>query len=391
MSAASLRHIEHLATTLGPRGSTTPQERAAHAYVEEQLAGLGLTPRVEAFRWVSSIYATFGLGLGLGLLGWLLFWLLGETPEAPVGALAGLALTALALVSALLESSGRDNPLRWFSPAELSQNVVAVVPPAGPVRQRLALAAHVDTHRTPLFWRTPAAFLGYRVLSVIGTLSLAALVVLTGIGVFAPSAGLRLASLLPAGGVLLLELLVVQAHFTPHTAGANDNASGVGVLLHLAERLQAEPLAGTELWLAFTGCEETGGGGSADFVRRHRAQLAGLISVDNIAGAGTGPVYLRSEGIVLPMAYTGPLIAQADRLAQARPELGARAVHQRGAYTDGLAALNAGLPALSFVGYTAAGWIPNWHHPADTFANVDADALDRTEQFVWALLHELDQ
>lgn len=391
MSHSALQHIEHLSVALGPRGSATAGEKAGHAYAQQVLAGLGLAPREEPFQWIGSPYLTFGLGLGLALAAEAIYWLTAGGPNPGVGALAAAALGLLGLVSALLESSGVDNPLRWFVPAERSQNVVAVAPAAGPVRQRLALVAHVDTHRTPLFWHSPAAFKAYRVLSVLSTLSMAALCVLFVIGLFAPSAALRAASLLPAAVVLVMWALIVHAHFTPFTAGANDNASGVGVVLALAERLAAEPLAGTEVWIAITGCEESGAGGSADFVRRHGAQLAGLISVDNIAGAGAGPVFLLSEGIVIPKAYSGPLLDRASRLAQARPELGARPVHQRGAYTDGLPALNAGLDALSFVGYTAAGWIPNWHHPTDVFANVDADAVDRTEQFVWALLQENDQ
>lgn len=391
MRATALRHIEQLAVTIGPRGSTTAQEAAGHAYAGEVLGGLGLAPRVEPFLWVGSPYLTFGLGLGVVLAGELIYWLVAGGPNAAVGALAAAGLGLLGLISALLESSGVDNPLRWFVPAEASRNVVAVAPAAGPVRRRVALVAHVDTHRTPLFWHSPAAFTAYRVLSVLGTLGMAALCVIFGIGVFAPAEGLRTASLIPAAVVLVLWALIVHAHFTPFTAGANDNASGVGVVLALAERLAAEPLAGTEVWIAITGCEETGAGGSAEFVRCHGPQLDGFISVDNIAGAGTGPVYLRSEGIVLPAAYHGPLLELADRLAQARPELGARSVHQRGAYTDGLPALHAGLPALSFVGYNAAGWIPNWHHPQDVLANVDPEAVERAGQFVWALLKEQDQ
>jgi hypothetical protein len=391
MSDTALRHIEHLSVAIGPRGSTSAQEKAGHAYAQQVLAGLGLAPRLEPFQWVGSPYLTFGLGLGLALAAEAIYWLTAGGPNPGAGALAAAAFGLLGLVSALLESSGVDNPLRWFTPAEGSQNVVAVAPAAGPARRRLALVAHVDTHRTPLFWHSPAAFTAYRVLSVLSTLSLAALCVIFGIGVFAPSAALRTASLLPAAVVLVMWALIVHAHFTPFTAGANDNASGVGVVLALAERLKAEPLTDTEVWIAITGCEEAGAGGSADFVGRHGQQLDGFISVDNIAGVGTGPVYLRSEGIVIPKTYSGPLLDLAERLAQARPELGARPVHQRGAYTDGLPALSAGLPALSFVGYTAPGWIPNWHHPNDVFGNVDADAVERTEQFVWALLRENDK
>ncbi len=386
MSNSALHHIEHLSVTLGPRGSATPQEQAAHDYVRAQLEALGLAPRVEPFRSVDSAYRPFGLGLGLMLAAAALFWLIGGTPNASAGALAAAALGGLALASSLMESLARDNPLRWFVPAEATRNVVAVVPAAGPARRRIALLAHVDSHRTPLFWSSPAFFNAYRVLSTLTVVAMAALCVIFVVGIFAPSEALRTAALAAAALVAVMFGLVVQAHLTPVTAGANDNASGVGVLLALAEKLKAAPLAATEVWVVATGCEEVGANGSADFVARHGAQLDGLISVDNIAGRDTGPVYLRSEGIVVPKTYAGPLSARAERLAQARPELGARAAVQRGAYTDGMPALNAGLDALSFVGYTADGWIPNWHHPNDTFANVDAAAVARTETFVWELL-----
>lgn len=391
MSDTALKHIEHLSVTLGPRGSATPQERAAHDYVQAQLEALGLAARAEPFRSVTSAYLPFGLGLGLMLLAAALFWLVGGTPNASAGALAAAVLGGLALASALAESAGYDNPLRWFLPAEPSRNVVAVVPAAGEPRRRIALLAHVDTHRTPLIWRSRGAFTAYRVLSTVCVAAMAALCAIFIAGVAAPSEALRVAALAAAAPVAAMFALVVQAHLTPITAGANDNASGVGVVLALAERLKAERLAGTEVWIVATGCEEVGANGSADFVRRHASQLDGVIAVDNIAGTGTGPVYLRSEGIVLPKTYAGRLIQRADRLAQTRPELGARPAVQRGAYTDGMPALNAGLDALSFVGYTTDGWIPNWHHPEDVFANVDADAVARTEQFVWALLRATDE
>ncbi len=36
---------------------------------------------------------------------------------------------------------------------------------------------------------------------------------------------------------------------TPFDAGANDNASGAGLVLALAEQLRATPLAHTRVWL----------------------------------------------------------------------------------------------------------------------------------------------
>jgi hypothetical protein len=309
-----------------------------------------------------------------------------------MGGLAALALCALATASAILELLARDNPLRWFLATEPSQNVIADTPARGEAKRRVAVMAHVDTHRTPLFWRTADA---YRVFRIIMTLSILSLAVLNGlflIGTFAPSAARYPISLVPAGIALVALLMSLQAQFSPFTAGANDNASGVGVLLALAEKAKQAPLAHTELWWVATGCEEVGVYGSADFIRRHADVLknGAVLVVDSIGAHGAGPIYLTREGLLKPLAHSEELLAIADQIAADQPALGAGRCEIQNPYTDASPALEAGLEALALVGYNRRGWIPNWHNPTDVFANIDAEAVDRTERFVWDMLQRLD-
>lgn len=388
MSETALNHVHHLSVTIGPRGSTTDQERAGHQYVQETLESLGYAPTEEQFISALSAYQPFFLGLGATLIGWGLFY-----TQGPAGALAAAVLGLGTTVSIALELFARDNPLRWLSPVGVSQNVFAVAPAGGEPKRRAVIAAHVDSHRTPLIWASRGFFRAYRVITTLGTISLALLVVLFLWGLFAPESDLpRVISVYPAGVLGFAFALVVQGHYTRFSPGANDNASGVGVLLALAERLKAEPLPITEVILLATGCEEVGAYGMADFLRRHRDEFkdAEYLVVDNVGGNRTGPCYLRSEGLAFPVKPDGELLALADRLAQEIPTLGAYSVHQQGAYTDAIHVLNAGLPALAVVGYTRHGWIPDWHNKSDTFERVDPAALDRTEAFVWELLQRLD-
>jgi hypothetical protein len=393
MSDIALKHIEHLANAIGPRGSATPKEREGHEYVQQTLAALGGAARLESFPSVASIYVPLGLGLGLILVAEALYWLIGSTPNGVVGALAAALLNITATLALVLELLGKDNPLRWFTPMEISQNAIGVTPSANETKRKVAVLAHVDTHRTPLIWRSRRTFALYRALSVLELIGVLALCAIFIVSIFAPNETLRTASLIPAAIVALMLAILIQAHFTPYTPGANDNASGVGVLLALAARLKETPLSNTEVWWVATGCEEVNSYGSADFIRRHAGEFKGgaVIVVDNVAGKETGPVYLRSEGILIPLNYPAETLALADQIAAAHPELGARSRHMRGAATDGTPALNAGLDALSFVGYTRDGWIPNWHNLSDNFANVDPEAVDRAERFVWALLQKLDE
>jgi Zn-dependent M28 family amino/carboxypeptidase len=227
----------------------------------------------------------------------------------------------------------------------------------------------------------------------LGLLGVVVLIIMYFISVIAPQIALRNFSLIPSVLVALAWLMVLQAHNTPFTAGANDNASGVGVLLAIAERVKTAPFANTEVWFVATGCEEVGAYGSADFVRRHAAEFhnGAVLVVDNIGAKDTGPVYLDAEGILLPAKYTPEMLTLAKEISHAHPELGARPFTQQGAYTDGYASLKAGLQTLTFVGYTRDGWIPNWHNPTDVFANVDAETVERTEQFVLHVLKRLDR
>jgi len=394
MSESALKHIEHLSVAIGPRGSTTPKEKAGHDYVQNTLNELGCATRVEEFQSSTSAYLPFSLALALMLVAEVIFYTLASSPNAQAGALAALVLGVVVTVSGVMELMLRDNPLRWLLPLGQSQNVVGVTPASGEAQRKLVVMAHVDSHRTPFFWWSPNTYQVYRIISVFSFLSLVAMNVIFLVGVFAPGGGLRNASLIPAAVIGLMLLLLVQAHNTPYTAGANDNASGVGVLLALAERLQREPLANSEVWWVASGCEEVGVYGSADFVHRHQDELAEaedvFVSVDNIAGKGTDLVYLRQEGLLFPMPYPAEMLALADKLAVAHPDLKVRAFALQGVNTDAAHALTAGLPALSLVSVTRRGWIPNWHHPSDVFANVDAEAVDRAERFVGELLQRLD-
>jgi Zn-dependent M28 family amino/carboxypeptidase len=97
---------------------------------------------------------------------------------------------------------------------------------------------------------------------------------------------LGLAGTLAGGWIALAELLNQFAHRNRYSPGANDNASGVGVVLALAEHFAARPPAHVRLGFLFTGAEETGLHGATAFAATvtggavsfdpHSASLRGL-------------------------------------------------------------------------------------------------------------------
>ncbi len=382
-----LEHVHHLAAVIGPRGSTTESEAEAAAYARVVLERAGLEPRVERFQSAVSQWRPFALAATLSLLAVALYPLAGR-----VTAILSTLIAASTLASAYLELNFSPNPLRWLLPKRPSQNVWALIPPANTPRRRVVLVGHLDTHRTPFVFGSPARLKVFGVLVAGAFASMAALVILYIVGAVVQSNLLYIISMAPTVVLVLVLLMTVQADATPYTAGANDNATGAAVVLALAERLQQEPLANTEVWALNSGCEEVGCYGAAAFVREHREELgdAYFIALDSVGGPGTGPCYITREGMTIPYRSDASLVALAEGIAAERPDLGAYPHVMSLGFTEGAIGIKSGLRSLTFVNLTPDGILPYWHRPDDVFENVDPDVLARTQEFLWELLQRLD-
>lgn len=242
---------------------------------------------------------------------------------------------------------------------------MARVHPRGPRERTLVLLAHLDAAHTGLMWHPAVTGLWARQAARTGrspspgTLPLLA---------FAAAAfGPR--PVRAAGRALLAASLALSADVARSgtVPGANDNACAAAGLVELAGRFAAEPLERTEVILVATGCEESGMGGAAAWLRRARAELDPattlVVGLDQI-GAGE-PHVLTGEGPPLIACYRDSDVART-----ALPRF-----HAAG-WTDPIVARFAGLPALSIVGVRDGGF-PNYHLPTDTPDQVDWGAVER--------------
>ena len=188
----------------------------------------------------------------------------------------------------------------------------------------------------------------------------------------------------PAGWAPDRPHLVVGAHLdtVPPSPGAEDNASGVGVLLAVAEATATRRTRLPVVLVAF-GSEEPRGPsdddhhyGSRAYVdalgRAERRSLRGMVSLDRVGVGAAVPV-----GSV---ADDDPL--RADLLAAARragvpvaPEVGQRS-------SDHWSFVRAGLPGVRLGSTPYAGY----HSAGDVPSVVDADQLERTARVVLAWL-----
>ncbi|MCL5996554.1 MAG: M28 family metallopeptidase [Chloroflexi bacterium] len=394
----SLDYIRDLTEVIGPRGSTSEEEAKAADYAADQLKQIGLAPQRQTFLSATSAYAPYALFAGLALLSIVLFW----QPQ-PVGAAGAAVLTGTALVSLILELLFRSNLLRWCLPVDESQNVFATVPcvahstsadesPAQRCAQTVVITAHLDTHRTPLVFHSPAWLKVFRLLMPLGIGSAVLLLVLFVIGVFVSDAILRQIALLPGAVLLAVFVLMVQADQTPYTKGADDNASGVATVLLLAERLVQAPLQHTAVTVVFTGCEEVACYGADAYLQEHGPELRNAIHlvIDQVGGAGTVPCVVRGERFLAPAPSDPGLLAIADRVVAEHPELDATTLNLSTAYGELSIGVKHDLRTIALGSLRKDGTSPHWHKASDTLENVDVAVLERSLELAWQLLRGID-
>jgi hypothetical protein len=252
----------------------------------------------------------------------------------------------------------------------------------------------VDTHRTALAMRSPGMWQAFQVLTnvlALANFTLAGLFIWGAVSAEPLPRTLALyLAIIPVVGLVF----TLQPDFTHYVKGANDNATGAAAVLALAERLKTEPLENTAVFLVNTGCEEVGCFGLADWIERHAgddAPDASYLVLDNIGGKGSEVNYVLDETVLLPVKADPGLVALAETVAQANPELGARPFHYRGLYSELSIASVHGQKALGLLDFDPRTKMPpNFHTARDDMGNIDSAVLERSEQFAWAILKKID-
>jgi hypothetical protein len=173
--------------------------------------------------------------------------------------------------------------------------------------------------------------------------------------------------------------------------GANDNLSGVAVLVAVAESLQATPVEGVRVLLASCGAEEVLQGGVYGFVERHLKPLdAGKTMVINLDTVGSPRlIMLEGEGPVVMEDYCGPDFR--DLIAGVAGEAGVelrRGMRARTS-TDAVIPSHAGYPTATIASMTAWKGLSNYHKHSDTPENVDYGTVDQAAKLAEAVVRAL--
>lgn len=381
-----LEHVRVLAVDIGPRGPTREGERRGALYAKEQFEQMGLQPQWETFRSARSIFHPHLMGAILMLVAFVLFPLGGRLSAA----LAAL-ISILVLVNEVLELSFRANLFRWLVPKGESQNVYAILPPQGEHRADLVLVGHVDSQRTPLIFKNRTWVKLYDRFTFLTFATFILQAILYTLAAIFGWSWVWYVTIFSAFCALLLAAMCIQAERTPFTAGANDNATAVGMVLTLTEELLRQPLQHTRVWAVVTGCEEVQHYGMIDFYQRHLSELKNPRAVVFEMLGCAGPAWVTREGIVVPFHSDPQMVALAERLSSESPDWGAYPASISGGNSELSDAVRFGVPGITFFGLAPDGEAPYWHQRGDTFDKLKPEIMEKTWQMVQAFVRCLDE
>lgn len=381
-----LSHIRALAVDIGPRGSTTPEERKAAEYAKDQFKEIGLTPIWQDFLSARSIFLPHIIGSFFMIFAFILYPLGGKVTAA-----IAAIISILVIVSELQELGFQNNLIRMMVPKGSSQNVHAVVPPSAEHKQDIILVGHLDTQRTPLFFRTPNYVKIYDKFTTIIFVTYLIQTILYSLSVFLPWSWVWYASIPTAMCAVLMISFFIEAEFSPFTAGANDNASAAGMVLTLAEELNKNPLQHTRVFAICTGCEETQHYGMIAWYQQNLRMLKNPKAIVFELLGVAGPGYLTQEGIIIPFKADQNLLNMVETISREHPDWGAYPVKISGGNSEMADAIRNKIPAISLFGLKKDGEAPYWHQMEDTYDKMNPQVMEYVWSLTMAMIQKIDQ
>ncbi|HEY7483118.1 MAG TPA: M28 family peptidase [Streptosporangiaceae bacterium] len=378
-------------------------EREAALLISDRLRDLGCTTRVEeepaygSYAW--PVGALSALAAVSGLIGG------GSRPGRLAGALGG-AMAVGAIADEI--SYGRQYARRAVSPRRTAYNVVAEAgdPTA---RRTLVVMAHHDAAPTgTVFDQRLERWFVRRYPEVVERMSenppmwwlVMAGPAAVALGGLTGSRALR-----RTGTVMSLLTTAAMADIAARRAvpGANDNLSGVAVLVALAESLRRQPLTGLRVILLSAGAEEALQEGIRGFARRHFAALnpsrpppstdatlplesTWFLNLDTVGSGNL--VLLDAEGPLRMEPYDASF---GDLVADRAADLGIavhRGLRSRNS-TDGVVPNRHGYPTACLVSIDDEKLLPHYHLPSDLPEHVDYGCVDDAARLTEAVARRL--
>jgi hypothetical protein len=197
-----------------------------------------------------------------------------------------------------------------------------------------------------------------------------------------------------AGAVLSAGSLVSFADIARNDSvpGANDNLSGVAVLVAVAAALRERPIEGLRVLLVSCGSEEVLQGGIHGFAKHHFPNLppetTWFLNHDSVGSPHLA--LLEGEGPMVMEDYEGAFKEQVADIA-GEAEIPLRRKLRARVSTDAVIPHRAGYPIANFCSINAWKAVSNYHWPSDVPENVEYDTVADAARLSYLVAERLAQ
>ncbi len=390
----AMEHLKIIAGEIGPRGATTTNEYKAGEYVKQLFGNLGFKTQIQEFYSIPSFSHPYIIIYLLALIGILasyfypLFLIL-TIFSYPLYVLEYLYMKPI--VSRLIASIIKRR----------SRNIIGIYRSGSP-KVRIIFSAHIDSTKAAEVFKPEKIkrlrsllslsfymFLFLFIYSII-YIVVATLNLIPNISIFSLELKyiLYLIELLLSIPIIINLINLFEREFRhEYVPGANDNGSGIAVLLALAEIISENKPNNIEIYFVATGSEEVGMLGMHHFKKNFRPILnnAYIINFDN---PGKGKLaFTLCEGLIkLFCCKEGLLLKIAKDVGK---ELNISPFKYRLLPTDAILLIRDGFEAISIMAFDEDGFPIDYHWYNDDLRNINPENLRKAVEFSIKIIEEI--
>lgn len=364
------------------RGPTTKGEKEASEYILSEMEKMGLHPESEPFRFQSSIPQAQLIHFSFLLI---------ASGISLIYPLIGSIIALFIIISYIGENTARFYWIRNLIPKRPSQNILGKLRVENP-KKRIILSGHLDAARSGIIFHPDIINSGLYFRPMLLPFSIMLILFLTlVVRIFTgDNLILNIFQIIFSVLTLLACIIMIQWDRAPFVDGANDDATGVAVMMALANELIGNSPVNSEIWFLATGCEEAHLGGMRAFIKKHRNELdkenTYFISFECL---GSGKLkYSTSEGLLFNQNYPPDLVEMARQIAQSDIEIESTKMI---GHSDVLEAAIKRYPSICLIGFQENNTPANYHWPTDIPENVDYSVAEKAKNFSLKIINALDE
>jgi hypothetical protein len=379
-----LDFIKEVCEEIGPRLGTTENEKKAGLKIKKILEPIADTAEMEDFTCHPGGFLGFvKIGFITCIIGAILFlWF----------PFFSMLLEIYAFTTFALEQMFLKEYVDFFFPKATGSNIIGKLKPSEESKKIVIVSGHHDSaYEFPVFEKFGENFgifsyiiAAFLVLSIVSSLIKLILDLLI---ITLPVLDYILWAILLIT-LILVGYITLNLHSNKVILGANDNLSGVAVMLAIAHYFSANRLKNIELWCISFSCEECMRG-SKRFVKRHYDELKNSHTV-NFDMVGRGIISIIAKEPDFSTKHSLELAKEVQESSKnANLELPIKSLGYGG--TDAAFFSKAKLKAISIVGVTQKKSYPDtWHTLNDTPEGIMEDRLDKALKVSIQYLKDLD-